>query len=285
MNHWALVYALKGLPWEGCLAMSRYAIGGGREGKERLKLLSLVMLPTTSQLLNTVGLSKGMKCLDVGCGGGHVTLLMSGLVGSYGKVVGTDSDGEILALAQQDAEAEHLDNVEFRHTDASVSQEEQEYDLVYARFVLTHLSEPEKCLNAMMRACKPDGLIVVEDIEFAGSFCYPHRPAYEWYKELYEQVVYRRGGDPNIGPKLPGMLRKAGAKGVQVNVVQPTHMEGDGKLMASITMDRISKSVVTEGLATEEEVEQVITGLNEAAADPETVMSVPRVFQTWGKRA
>ena len=54
--------------------MRAYAIRGGKEGKERLNLLARVMLPTTSQLLKTVGFRKGMKCLDVGCGGGHVTL-------------------------------------------------------------------------------------------------------------------------------------------------------------------------------------------------------------------
>jgi hypothetical protein len=52
--------------------MRAYAIRGGKEGKERLNLLARVMLPTTSQLLKTVGFRKGMKCLDVGCGGGHV---------------------------------------------------------------------------------------------------------------------------------------------------------------------------------------------------------------------
>jgi len=80
------------------------------------------------------------------------------------------------------------------------------------------------------------------------------------------------------------LLRKAGAEGVQVNVVQPTHVQDEGKLMASITMERISGSVVSEGLATEEEVEQIIKGLNAAAANVETVMSLPRVFQVWGKR-
>jgi predicted O-methyltransferase YrrM len=265
--------------------MSSYVIGGGKKGKERLNLLSQVMLSTTSQLLKTVGLSKGMKCLDVGCGGGHVTLLMADMVGPQGKVVGTDADDEILALAKQDAEAAKLDNVEFRHSDASICQVEEMHDLVYARFVLTHLSEPEKCLDAMVRACRPKGLIVVEDIEFTGSFCHPSCEAYERYVELYQKVVYRRGGDPNIGPKLPGMLRKAGAEGIQVKVVQPAHLEGDGKLMASVTMQRISGSLVSEGLATADEVEQVIAGLNDAAADSGTLMSVPRVFQTWGKRA
>jgi predicted O-methyltransferase YrrM len=265
--------------------MSNYAISGGRDGNERLRLLSQVMLPTTSQLLNLVGLGEGMKCLDVGCGGGQVTLLMAGIVGPQGKVVGTDADSEILALARQDAEAAHLDNVEFRHTDASICQEEEGYDLVYARFVLTHLSEPEKCLAAMVRACRPQGVIVIEDIEFTGSFCHPYCAAYERYTELYQKLINRRGGDPNIGPKLPGMLRKAGAERIQINVVQPAHLEGDGKFMASITMERISGSLVSEGLATEAEVEQVIARLNEAAADTETLMSLPRVFQTWGRRA
>ncbi len=50
-------------------------------------------------------------------------------------------------------------------------------------------------------------------------------------------------------------------------------------------MERIAGSVVSEGLATEEEAGQVINGLNEAAADAEIVMSLPRVFQTWGRRA
>ena len=76
--------------------MTRYVIRGGKEGKERLKLISEVLLPTTYQLLHTVGLSQGMKCLDVGCGGGFVTLLLASIVGPQGKAVGIDADGEQL---------------------------------------------------------------------------------------------------------------------------------------------------------------------------------------------
>lgn len=264
--------------------MSCYAISGGREGKERLDLLSEVMRPTTYQLLRRVGLERGMKCLDVGCGGGHVTLLMADLVGQEGRVVGVDIDAEILALAQEDVSALPMTNVEFRRADASICQGEGEYDLVYSRFLLTHVPEPQKCLDAMFRACKPrGGVIVVEDIEFAGSFCYPRCEAYEEYLTLYQEVVRRRGGDPNIGPKLPGLLRAAGVKNVQINVIQPTHLEGDGKFMATITMERISHSVISEGLATESDVKRIVAGLNEAVADPDVVMSLPRMFQVWGR--
>jgi SAM-dependent methyltransferase len=263
----------------------RYAISGGKEGKERLNVLARVMLPTTSQLLNRVGLTKGMTCLDVGCGGGHVTLFMANMVGSEGKITGTDADREIIALAKEDAETAGIGNVEFYEVNACVCRWHKEYDLVYARFLLSHLSEPDACLRAMVEACRPTGTIVVEDIDCAGCFCYPHRAAYERSIELYKRVVERRGGDPDLGPKLPRMLRKAGAVGVQLSVVQPTFIEGEGKLMASITMDRISGAVISEGLADRSEVQQIIDGLNAAAADPETVMSVPRVFQVWGKRA
>ena len=89
-----------------------------------------------------------MKCLDVGCGGGHVTLLMASMVGPEGKVTGTDTDEEIIELAQEDADAAKLDNVEFRQIDACTWQWHEEYDLAYARFLLSHLSEPERCLAA-----------------------------------------------------------------------------------------------------------------------------------------
>ena len=264
--------------------MHAYAIRGGKEGKERLNLLARVMLPTTLQLLNAVGINKGMRCLDVGCGGGHVTLLMARLVGPEGQVVGTDMDGEVIALAREDGRTAKLDNVEFRRADAAMSQAIGEYDLVYARFLLSHLSEPERCLEAMVRACKVKGAIVLEDIDFSGSFRCPTCAAYDRYTQLYQDVVNRRGGDANIGPKLPDMLREAGAENVLMSVIQPTHLEGEGKLMASITMQRIADAVISERLATESEVRQLINELNDAAEDSETVMSLPKVFQVWGRR-
>jgi len=266
-------------------APHRYAIRGGKEGKKRLDLLARVLLPTTMQLLDSVGLSRGMKCLDVGCGGGHVAILIAGIVGLEGHVIGTDADPEILALAREDAEAAKVNNVEFQQQDACAYVWHEEFDVAYARFLLSHLNEPDICLAAIVRACAPGGTIVIEDTDFGGSFCYPACAAYDRYKELYQELVQRRGGDPNIGPKLPAMLRRAGIQGVELNVIQPAHVHGEGKLMAPLTLSRISNALTAEGLATEGEVQQILTELNNAAADCETVMSLPRVFQVWGKRA
>ena len=265
-------------------APHRYAIRGGKEGKKRLDLLARVMLPTTMQLLDRAGLIRAMKCLDVGCGGGHVAISMARIVGPEGRVIGTDTDAEILALAREDAEVAKITNVKFQQLDARASLWHEEFDVAYARFLLSHLNEPENSLAAMVEACAPGGTIVIEDTDFAGSFCYPTCAAYERYKELYQELLQRRGGDPNIGPKLPAMLRRAGIQRVELNVIQPAHIHGEGKLMAPLTMSRISDALTAEGLATEGEVQQILTELNHAVADSETVISLPRVFQVWGKR-
>lgn len=269
----------------GTNAPRRYAIRGGKEGKKRLDVLARVLLPGTRQLLDRVSLARGMKCLDIGCGGGHVALLMAGIVGPEGRIIGTDADREILALAKEDAKTASIANVTFQQLDACACSWHEQFDLVYARFLLSHLHEPEKCLAAMLQACLPGGIIVIEDTDFAGSFCYPACAAYDRYTELYQELVQRRGGDSNIGPKLPAMLRRSGIQEVALNVIQPAHIHGEGKLMAPLTMTRISDGLIAEGLATDDEVEQILTELNHAVADHETVMSLPRIFQVWGNRA
>ena len=231
-----------------------YVIRGGNQGKERLDVLARVLRPTSTQLLERVGLAMGMKCLDVGCGGGHVTILMAAIVGPEGRVIGTDTDPEILALAEEDAKAAAATNVELQQQDACARAWHNEFDVAYARFLLSHVNPPEKCLTAMMEACLPGGTIVIEDTDFAGSFCCPPCAAYDRYKQ------------------------------VQINVIQPVHINGEGKLMAPLTMSRISEALITEALATDDEVQEILTDLNQLAADSETLISLPRIFQVWGKR-
>lgn len=67
-------------------------IRGGREGYERLLVLARERWPDTAALFERVGLTPGMRCIDLGCGGGEVTLEMARLVGPGGSVTGIDLD-------------------------------------------------------------------------------------------------------------------------------------------------------------------------------------------------
>ncbi len=154
---------------------------GGQAGKERLSLIGRVLRPTTAQLFERLGLRAGMRALDVDCGGGVVTLELARLAGAGGFVVGLDADEAILALAQQDAVSARVRNVAFRRADALELDEPATYDLVYARFLLTHLAEPQRALAGMVWAARPGGLVVAEDIDYTGSICYPPNPAFQRY--------------------------------------------------------------------------------------------------------
>lgn len=259
-----------------------YVLRGGDQGAARLRLLAAVKWPTTKALLQRVGLRQGMHCLDVGCGIGAVTLQIEEIVGPTGRAVGLDVDERCLELARLEAQRLGL-SAEFRCARASDPQESSAYDLVFGRFVLTHVPEPEKALEWMVQAARPHGLVVVEDIQFSGHFSYPPCLAFDRYVSLYQEVVRRMGGDPNIGPRLPGMFLDAGLADVDLEVIQPTYRQGPGKQIAAVTMEHIRETVVTAGLASDDEVNGIVADCDAFASDPRTVMSLPRIFQVWGR--
>src|SRR5262249_46576690 len=97
--------------------MPSYIIRGGQAGRERLRLLARVMRPTTTALFERAGVRAGLRCLDVGCGGGDVTLDLARRVGPLGRVVGIDLDAVKITAARAEATAAALANVEFRTVD------------------------------------------------------------------------------------------------------------------------------------------------------------------------
>jgi SAM-dependent methyltransferase len=265
--------------------MPGYAIRGGDEGKRRLDLLAQVMGPTTSALLAEVGVPAGATCLDLGCGGGHVSRCLAELVGPTGRVVGLDLDSVKLAAARNDAARAGHRNLEFRTANVLEWSEPDTYDLVYGRFILSHLSDRPAFVRRMGAAVRRSGVVVLEDIDFAGSFCYPPNPAFSRYCELYSAVIARRGGDANLGPQLRGLCLDAGLEDVRVRAMQPVHggRAPENALVLS-TLVNIGDAAIAEGLATPADLEEILVQLTTFTNDPRSVVSLPRIFQVWGRR-
>jgi len=261
-----------------------YLIRGGLEGRERLRVLGRVMRPTTLPLLERAGVGAGMRCLDVGCGGGDVTFDLASLVGLTGLAVGVDIDAAKVDLARGDAEQVAVTNVEFRVADVTEGLGEDEYDVVYARFVLTHLRDPEAAVAEMSRVLRPGGRLVVEDIDFRGSFCDPEHDAFERYEEIYVGTARRAGGDPHIALRLPAMLVAAGFARVQPNVVQPAALDGEVKVLPALTLENIRATAVRHGVATDDEIDRLVDELYAVARDPGTFVGNPRMVQVIGEQ-
>ena len=267
----------------GSSGIRQYAIRGGVEGRERLRLVSEVMGVATRTLLAEVRIPVGAVCLDIGCGGGDVTFELARAVGPQGRVVGIDLDEIELDLARRDAQAHGLANVAFEKQDVTAWEPEEMYNVVYCRFLLTHLADPAALISTVRRHLRPGGVFIVEDIDFRGHFAEPACPALARSVELYTGVVQRRGADPNIGPRLPGLLREAGFDPIGLKLFHPAALEGGIKSLICVTLEKISDAILQDGLATAEELSGTIEQLNTFARNPRTILGGPRVFQTWGR--
>jgi len=146
------------------MTIPTYVIRGGLEGRERLRVLARVMWPTTERLFAEVGIPPTARCLDLGCGGGDVTVAPAQLA-LEGYAVGTDLDKTKVELARREAERAGTDNIEFRVDDVMTPPvDADEYDVVYARFLLTHLTDPAKALEHITSRLAPGGVLIVEDM-------------------------------------------------------------------------------------------------------------------------
>jgi ubiquinone/menaquinone biosynthesis C-methylase UbiE len=262
--------------------LDSYAIEGGEEGKRRLDQLAEIMRPTTSRLLEEVGVGQGQTCLDLGCGGGHVTLDLAEIVGRTGSVIGIDIDQSILELARRDAAAAGIKNVLFQAINARFV-EGGPFDVIYARFLLSHVERPEEILEHLAGRLTDGGVMVVEDIDFSGCFCYPDDHAYDRFVELYVAAVEAGGGDANLGRRLPALVCGTALHDVKWNVFQPVHREWPDKRIQAVTMEKIGPALLRHGLATTDEIDEVLEGMQAFAADPETLVAMPRIVQVWGR--
>lgn len=259
-----------------------YLIRGGIEGRDRLRVLGRVMRPTTLPLLDRAGVTAGLRCLDVGCGGGDVTLDLASLVGLTGQVLGVDRDATKIELARAEAAQVAVTNVEFRVGDLADGLGEEEYDVVYARFLLTHLSDPVAAVATMTRALRPGGRLVVEDIDFRGSFCEPENAMFERYEAIYEQSARANGGDPWIALRVPAMLVAAGLERVRPTVVQAADLVGESKVMPALTLENIRGTALRHGVATAAEIDRLVDELYSLARDETTYVANPRMVQVVG---
>ena len=265
-------------------APDTYAIAG-RPGRDCLRLLSSVMAPSTTALLVKVGVPCNARVLDLGCGGGDVAAVLSKMA-SVGHVAGVDFDPAVIEIARAEARAAGLRNVELRVGDVTdLDDEDGQYDVVHARFLLSHLREPAPVLRRMVALCKPGGAVVVQDIDIEGSMCWPDDAAFAQCCSLYRDTVRARGGDAGIGRRLPSMLRDAGARAVEATVLQPGGLTGDAKRIQLVTLTNIAASAMALGLITSAGVERLTRQMTAFVERDDTFVTTARVVQAWGRRA
>lgn len=196
------------------MADDHYVHGTDPEEQRRLSRLNALL---NAASLQAAGLRPGERVLDVGSGLGQLTRMMARRVGPAGRVVGVERDRAQLREAR--TQAEHSGEgglVEFRQGEAEelplADDEWGTFDVVHARFVLEHVTDPGAVVRVMTRAARPGGRILLEDDDHDVLRLSPDLPGVIDLWRAYYRTYERQGKDPYVGRHLVTLLREAGAR-------------------------------------------------------------------------
>ena len=152
--------------------------------------------------LDRLGLREGWRCVDVGAGGGDVTVALAEIVGHDGRVYAVDSDPRSRDETAR-AAAAHAQVVAVTQAGEDLRLPEP-VDLAFCRFLLMHVLDPVVVLRRMGEAVRPGGWVVAQEpVTSAGRV--DGRP-----------LSMPDARDPDVGARLPALARHAGLETVDV---------------------------------------------------------------------
>ena len=129
-------------------------------------------------MINMLNVEKGATVLDLGCGTGYLTKVLSERVGLEGKVVAVDPDEERLKIAREKYSAS---NIEYIQADDKTFPP-GEYDLIFSNIVIHWISDKEAIIKQAYRNLRPGGC-------FAFTTAHGHLPIPEIGKVLFNPLV------------------------------------------------------------------------------------------------
>nr|WP_315591506.1 class I SAM-dependent methyltransferase [uncultured Cupriavidus sp.] len=122
--------------------------------------LAATMRESGDQLVESLGITKGMKVLDLGCGDG-TTALPEAKRGA--EVLGVDIASNLVAAGNRRAQEAGLTNIRFQEGDACALTDlpDQAFDLVVSIFGAMFAPKPVEVAKEMVRVTRPGGRIVM----------------------------------------------------------------------------------------------------------------------------
>jgi ubiquinone/menaquinone biosynthesis C-methylase UbiE len=264
---------------------SEYVLVTGEAGAARLRLLHDVYGGSTEALLAQLGLAPGMCAADIGCGIGTAARWMAERVGRQGAVVGVDVSTAQLEVARREGRRLNLPQLSFHHADAyDIRLPRESLDLVYCRFVLCHLAQPQRALRQMRALLKANGLLVCDDVDVASILADPPSSAVDRMRELMLAVGRSRGVDYCLGLRLHRLYREVGFADPQVRIDQPVYTTGEAKRFWEYTVLEAAPAMIEAGLTTPDELKRLSRELAAVARDETIMVAQARKVQVWARK-
>src|SRR5262249_51497160 len=131
-------------------------------------IIGKMFAPVTQALIEDAAITARAVVLDVATGPGEPALSIAHLIGSEGKVVGTDPIPEMVEAARREAHRRGVHTASFEVALAdSLPFPDNSFDAVVSRFGVMFFASPVDSFRECLRVLKPGGKIAVAVWHFA----------------------------------------------------------------------------------------------------------------------
>jgi len=245
---------------------SAYTLGTGTKGEQALAIQQKFMAENSYAQLKRAGLKRGMKVYDIGCGSGEMTAYLAQQVSETGRVYAVDASEEQLKLTRERIEALKLKNVEYIQADIQTYQDWplKEADIVYARFVLMHLSNVKNALNNIHNLLKPGGMLSLQETTLSTIQSSFSSAEIGNYRDAVIALGKKNEADYNLGGKLPYICKELPFNVVYVDDLETKLKIPVGKALLIARIPELGDKIVEAKIATAEDVDgwvKIITDL------------------------
>tara|TARA_Y100000589_G_C27179041_1_gene639965 strand:+ start:580 stop:1377 length:798 start_codon:yes stop_codon:yes gene_type:complete len=210
------------------------------------------------------GLEDGMQVVDIACGPGITTSLISDLVPN-GTVLGIDINSQLISIAKEQFSDRH--NIDFKKSSIYELKPCQSFDFAYSRFLFQHLTSPIVALKNVYNTLKSHGIYCVVDVDDSWLTVSPELNEFKTFTESASFFQSVNGGDRSVGRKLKTYFHKAGFEGVKQFVVPVTSQDIGMKNFLDLTTG-FKKEQISHGRSeeTNRELKEIYTLLDDPKA-------------------
>jgi trans-aconitate 2-methyltransferase len=177
---------------------SFYSFGETNLAAERLRVVSEVFDPTSEAFVSETVRNRPRLALDLGCGPGFTTRLLSRIVRPE-RTVGVDRSEAFLSRARaSSAVGEEYVAADVAVAPLRIPDIGAQPDLIYARFLSSHLPEPEQAVARWAKELAAGGLLLLEEVDSIST----QVAAFDDYLKIVSEVLAHYGNELFVGARL-----------------------------------------------------------------------------------
>jgi len=249
----------------------------GAAYRRKQQLLNMLLEENTKAFIATANIKSGMHGLVLNCEVGDLAMLLANAVGVNGSVVGIDANHLNIEIAKQ--HSANANNLEYYLSEEKDSYLNRSYDFVFARSLFSNSMNPIKEAQQVFQYLKTGGLLLLQEMDYLKQYCYPSNFAFTRYLDLYAKLAKKQGADLNIIPQINPLLKTAGFSRVKAAQVSPLFINGLAKSFSSLMLESLAPQLIRQQLVLPAEINALIEELKLFEQQPETILSLPGIYQ------